>query len=197
MKNIQHSILKSVLLILISGVTFCSCKKDSVNVTNPVNPNETELITTVKFIIAPTSNPLAKVYVSYRDLDGDGGNAPTIDTIRLGANTEYNVQVLVLDETKNPIDTTSKKIEVEKNIHQFFYSKIGTYNLTVTYLDFDDHNVPVGLNIKLNTTSGLTEKSNRFKIVLKHQPGLKPTSGAGDETLGETDIEVNFPILIQ
>jgi len=196
MKNIKNLQLKSTLFILVL-VTAIACKKDNGNVAKPVNPNETELITTVKLIIAPTSNPLAKIYVSYRDLDGDGGNAPTIDTIRLDANTEYNVQVLVLDETKNPIDTTSKKIEQEKNIHQFFYSKIGTYNLTVTYLDFDDHNVPVGLNVTFNTTTGFSEKTNKLKVVLKHQPGLKPTTGSGDESLGETDLEVYFPILIQ
>jgi hypothetical protein len=196
MKNNNSSLLEFALFICVLA-TIAACKKDNGDVSKPANPNETELITTVKLIIAPTSNPSAKFYASYRDLDGDGGNAPTIDTIRLDANTEYNVQVLVLDETKNPVDTTSKEIEAEKNIHEFFYSKIGTYNLATTYLDFDDHNVPVGLNIKINTTTGFSEKTNKLQIVLKHQPGLKPTTGNGDESLGETDVEVYFPILIQ
>ncbi|HSY61356.1 MAG TPA: hypothetical protein VK796_05740 [Cytophaga sp.] len=196
MKNNNSSLLKAALFICVLATTI-ACKKDNNDVSKPANPNETELITTVKLIIAPSSNVSAQTFFSYRDLDGDGGNAPTIDTIRLNANTEYNVQVLVLDETKNPVDTTSKEIEAEKNIHQFFYSKIGTYNLTTTYLDFDDHNVPVGLNFKLNTGTGFIEKTNKLQVVLKHQPGLKPTTGSGDESLGETDVEVYFPILIQ
>ena len=138
------------------------------------------------------------MYASYRDLDGDGGNDPIIDTIRLDANMDYTVELLLLDETKNPIDTISHEIEEEKNEHQFFFSKIGTYNLTTTYLDFDDNGVPLGLNIQLNTTTGFTEKTNKFQVVLKHQPGEKPTTGTtGDESIGDTDIEVNFPILIQ
>jgi hypothetical protein len=194
MKNL---LLKSGVLILTLSI-LSSCKKDDGNVAKPANPNETELITTVKLIISPAANSSVKFYASYRDLDGDGGNAPVIDTLRFDANTEYNVQILVLDETKNPVDTISKEIEEEKDAHQFFYSKVGTYNLTTTYLDFDDNDVPVGLNIKLNTTTGFSEKTNKFQVVLKHQPGIKPTTGStGDASLGETDIEVYFPILIQ
>lgn len=194
MKNI---LLKLALFIPAIAV-FTACKHDDNDVAKPVNPNETELITTVKLIVAPTANPSAEMYFSYRDLDGDGGSAPVIDTMRLDANTEYHVQVLLLDETKNPVDTISKEIEAnEKEAHQFFYSKIGTYSLTTTYLDFDNNNVPVGLNIKLNTTTGFPEKTNKFQVVLKHQPGLKPTTGSGDESLGETDVDVYFPILIQ
>jgi hypothetical protein len=196
MKKIKISISKIALFTFVIAI-IVACKKDDGEVAKPVNPNETELVTTVKLIIAPTSNPSAEIYASFRDLDGDGGNSPVIDTIRLGANSEYNVYVLVLDETKNPVDTISYEIEKEKNEHQFFYSKIGTYNLTTTYMDVDDHNVPIGLNIKLNTTTGFAEKTNKFKLVLKHQPGLKPTTCCGDETLGETDLEIYFPIIIQ
>lgn len=193
MKNIKNLFLKSVLLALVVPA-FIACKRDDDDVAKPVDPNETELITTVKLIIGPMQGRTEEY--SYRDLDGDGGNMPIIDTIRLAANAQYLVNVFVLDETKNPVDTISYEIEEERNEHQFFYSKIGTYNLTTTYRDFDDHNVPVGLFVELNTTTGFTEKTNKFRVVLKHQPGLKPTSGNGNKTLGETDIDIAFPILI-
>lgn len=196
MKNYNHSITKLILFVSILS-TLASCSKDDKDVASPVNPNETELVTTVKLIIAPTANPSAEMYTSYRDLDGDGGSAPIIDTIRLDANTGYRVQVLVLDETKSPVDTTSKEIEEERDVHQFFYSKIGTYDLTTTYLDFDDNNVPLGMNIEVITGSAFTAKTNKFQVVLKHQPGLKPTTGNGDESVGETDLEIYFPILIK
>ena len=190
---------KSTLIILAGALLLAvmSCKKKKEDVAAPVNPNETELITTVKILVYPTNNTSAVSTFSFRDLDGDGGIAPIIDTIRLQANTEYHVKVLVLDETKNPVDTTSTEIESEKNAHQFFYTKLGTYELTTTYLDFDDHNVPLGLNLKVNTGTAFTEKTNKLKVVLKHQPGLKPTSGTGDSKLGETDIDIEFPILLQ
>ena len=196
MKMYKKTILKTAIIAL-SLASLASCKKDDDDVANPVNPNESEVITTVKVIVSPVSSPTTISEFLFRDIDGDGGNAPTIDTIRLNANTDYNVQLLVLDETKNPVDTTSIEIEEEKNAHQFFYTKIGTYNLTTSYLDFDDNGVPLGLNMEFNTTTGFTIKTNKLQIVLKHQPALKPTTGNGNESLGETDVEINFPILIQ
>ena len=158
----------------------------------------TELITTVKLIVTPTtgSNVQSQVF-AYRDIDGDGGAAPVVDTIRLSANQSYTVNVLVLDETKNPVDTTSNEIESERYVHEFFYTKIGTYDLTTTYLDFDDHNVPVGLKMRFDVGNAFTAKNNALQVVLKHQPNLKPTTGNGDSTLGETDAEVTFPILVK
>lgn len=195
----KTTINKSIFFILASTffLAVTSCKKKKDEVAAPVNPNETELITTVKLIVYPVNNAAAISEFAFRDFDGDGGMAPKIDTIRLEQNTEYHFQVLVLDQTKTPVDTTSKEIQSEKNVHQFFYTKIGTYDLTTTYLDFDDHNVPLGLNIKVNTGTAFTEKTNKLKVVLKHQPGLKPTSGNGNSALGETDIDIEFPILVQ
>ncbi len=197
MKKNIYSVLKSLAVILLA-TTAVSCKKDKQDVATPVNPNETELITTVRLVCTPTSgsNTQANTF-SFRDIDGDGGKPPVIDTIRLDANQSYSVNVIVLDETKNPVDTTTNEIEKEKDIHEFFYTKIGTYDLTTTYLDFDDHNVPVGLKMRFDVGNGFTVKTNALKVTLKHQPGLKPTSGMGDISVGETDVEVQFPILVQ
>jgi len=196
MKTSTYNTLKIIIAstILILSV---SCKKSDSDVATPVNPNETELITTVKLIVSPTSDPEAQAVFAFKDLDGDGGNHPIIDTIRLQANTEYQIQLIVLDETKSPVDTTSNEIEEEKKVHQFFFTQVGTYDLTTTYLDFDDYNVPLGLNIKINTATAFAVKTNKFRVVLKHQPGLKPKTGNGDSSLGETDIDIEFPILIQ
>jgi hypothetical protein len=185
-------------VIALLGLIFVlnACKKDSKDVAQPVNPIDQELITTLTLVVSPASTPNNQQYFSYRDLDGDGGNPPKIDTIRLLENTTYHVQLLVLDETKSPADTTSKEILKEKDIHEFFFSKVGTFDLTTTYLDSDDNGVPVGLNISINAGSAFTTKTNTYKVVLKHQPGLKPTSGKGNVNLGETDIEVDFPITI-
>ncbi|MBC7451980.1 MAG: hypothetical protein H7259_10865 [Cytophagales bacterium] len=183
-------------LILATASMLSSCKKDDNDVTKPADINETEVITTVALTFKDQATN-AKTIFAFRDLDGDGGNNPTVDTIRLSPNKEYTVTVVVLDETKKPADTTSIEIEKEKNLHQFFYRKIGTYDLTTTYLDFDDHNVPVGLSVKASTGAAFTVKTNQLRVTLKHQPDVKPTSGNGNITLGETDVDVYFPIRIQ
>lgn len=177
-------------------VFFSACKKDKNDVTKPADINETEVITTVKLLFRNNTTN-AETEFAFTDVDGDGGNDPVIDTIRLSADQEYTVQLLVLDETKTPADTTSNEIEEEKNEHQFFYRKTGSYDLTTTYLDFDDHNVPVGLSVKIETGDAFSAKTNQLRVTLKHQPDVKPTSGLGDVSLGETDIDVFFPILIQ
>jgi len=196
MKKNNFMPTKTIALLIFICV-LSACKKNSKDVAQPINPNDQELITTLTLVVSSPSTPNNIHYFSYRDLDGDGGNPPKIDTIRLLENTTYNVQLLVLDETKSPTDTTSKEIFKKKDMHQFFFSKGGPYDLTTTYLDSDDNGVPVGLKISINTGSAFTIKTNKYKVVLKHQPGLKPTSGMGDVYLGETDVEVNFPIRIQ
>lgn len=190
MKSIIHT------LLLIAIVFLSACKKDKNDVATPPNTNETEIITSVKLLVTNNSSHVEKSF-SFRDLDGDGGNNPTIDTIRLNANAEYSVALLVLDESKTPTDTTSIEIKEEKNMHQFFYRKDGAYDLTTTYLDFDDHNVPLGLSVRFTTGSAFSIKTNKLRVTLKHQPEIKPTSGNGDVRLGETDIDVYFPILVQ
>lgn len=194
MKTISFKYLCAILLPLL--LLLNACKKDTKDVALPINPNETELITTVQLEFSTLLSPRT-IYYSYKDMDGDGGITPTIDTLKLLENTTYTLRVLLLDETKTPVDTISNEIETnEKNAHQFFYSKSGVYDLTTTYLDSDDNGVPVGLEVSILTGSGFTTKNNAYKIVLKHQPGLKPTTGNGDNTIGETDIEVDFPIII-
>lgn len=196
--KVKKNIHAKALLLLSFACMLYACKKDDKDVSMPANSNDQELITTVRLVVSTDASPTDLKYFSYRDIDGDGGVPPKIDTIRLLENTAYTVRVLLLDETKTPIDTISNDIEAtEKDAHQFFYSKLGMYDLTTTYLDFDDNSVPVGLRISINTGAGFTTKANKYKVVLKHQPGLKPKTGNGNANLGETDVEVDFPILIQ
>ena len=100
--------------------------------------------------------------------------------------------MLLLDESKRPIDTISKAIKEERNAHQFFFypSAVG---ITILYNDVDDHGIPVGLEILLNT--GAASSGNLY-IVLKYQPNVKPTTGQGDSSLAATDIDVTMNAII-
>jgi len=179
-----------VLTILVSTI-ISSCKKDNNDVTKPVDINEGELITTVQFKISTTDSPLITRTFQYRDVDGIGGNAPSIDTIKLNSNQVYYVEVLLLDESKNPIDTISNEVLSESKDHLFIYEPADT-NLTVTINDFDTNNPPLPLGIITSWSTKSISKST-LKLTLKHQPGIKN----GDPTRGETDVEVVLPISIE
>jgi hypothetical protein len=184
---------KTILLSISLSLFIFSCKKDKNELPTPSNPNEEELITTIGLAF---DNGIDQDTFYFRDLDGPGGLQPTkFDTIRLNANTTYTMNVLLLDENKNPADTISNEVLDEAEEHQFFFTAIGSYDITTHYQDFDANGMPIGLSNEVITGASFNEKTNKYKVVLKHQPGLKPTTGNGDSSLGESDIAIEFPIL--
>lgn len=186
MKNI---IIKTTLFFSLSLLLF-NCKKNKDEAPTPQNENEQEQITTLHLIVSEGSTVIDTF--TFRDVDGPGGNAPTIEDVSLSANKSYNARLLLLDESGTEVDTISNEIEEEKDVHQFFYT-ITSANLTVNYDDADDNGVPVGLQTNMVTGAAST---GTLKIVLKHQPDVKPTSGNGDPALGATDVEVTFVLNI-
>ena len=185
---------KNTLITLVSllslTVIILSCKKNKDQAPTPQNPNEQEQITTLHLIVKEGS--IVVDTFTFRDVDGPGGNAPKIESINLLANKNYNAQLLLLDESKTPIDTISKAIKEERNEHQFFFTPSAA-GVTIAYNDADDHGVPVGLEILLNTGAAST---GELRIFLKHQPNVKPKTGQGDASLGATDIDVTMPVVV-
>lgn len=160
------------------------CKKDP---HSPDCHDETELITTVIVDLGQPglSNP------KWRDVDGAGGSNPTIDTVFLTKSMTYNpVKLILLDESKTPVDTISHEIEEEAEDHQFFFNPT-LADLTVEIMDKDKNNKPVGLESKW--TVGANTGTGSLRIVLKHQPGIKD----GSMTTGETDVDVTFPVVVK
>jgi hypothetical protein len=177
-------------MMLFISLSMFNCKKDKDDAPSPQNPNEQEQITTLRLIVSEGSTVVDTF--SFTDIDGPGGNAPTIENIALRANKNYTATVLLLDQSKNPVDTISNEVAEEDDEHQFFYTVSGA-NLTVTPTDVDANGVPVGLEASFVTGAAST---GNLTVVLKHQPDVKPTSGNGDSTLGETDVEVTFAVNI-
>lgn len=193
-------LILTFIMIMFSG---CKKKKDNPSPSDPVNPNDQELITTLKISSTDQANPAGPVIETvFKDTDGDGGNGPVqFDTLRLSPNTTYDNIILLLDETKSPADTISNEVQEEGDEHQFFYTfqaaPSSSATLTVSYIagDTDSHGVPIGLSPRFQT--GAQTGLGSLTVILKHQPGVKPTSGNGNVNLGETDIEVVFPVKIQ
>ena len=183
--------IRTTTIILLSTVIL-SCKKNKDEAPKPQNQNEQEVITTVNLIIK--DNGVLVDTFSFNDPDGVGGLAPTIESILLSKSKTYTCTLLILDKTKTPADTTSVEIEKEKGVHQFFFHPSAGTSMTFAYVDYDDNGVPLGLQSLITTGAASTGK---LTIILKHQPGVKPSSGNGNEALGETDLEVSFDATIQ
>jgi hypothetical protein len=191
MKIENRKSLVYIMLIVVISTILTSCKKDNNDVTKPSDINEGELITTVQFRIVDTDSPYVEHIFRYRDVDGLGGNAPVIDTIKLDTGKIYSVTLLLLDESKNPIDTISNEVLAESKDHLVIY-ETPSISLQITINDFDTNNpaLPLGLLTSWTTSAPV---NTTLKVTLKHQPGIKN----GDATRGETDVEVTFPLSIE
>lgn len=181
---------KIIVLILALVSILSACKKDDNNVANPNPINEEELITTVSLSFNSNAFPTLPVVYSYRDLDGIGGNAPTVDTIKLSRNTIYMLKLYFLDESKNPTVDISEEVAEEANDHLVVFGTDTNYlKVDITDLDTNTPALPLGLNSSV-TTKGPIQTT--LRVTLKHQPGIKN----GDPNLGDTDVEVVYPVVI-
>lgn len=186
--------MKKKLNYLLIGCSLISiimvgCKKDDdlVEIPQPIL-NEPENITTVKVIFTPSTGG-SSITFQYKDADGDGGNAPIQDTIKLNSNTVYNVGLEFWDDSKSPAVNLTTEIQEEKDDHLVGFTHTNV-NIITEILDKDSKNLNIGLSSKWTTSNASNGSS---KIVLKHQPGVK--DGSIDK--GETDVEVTFISKVQ
>ena len=181
--------MKRVLLFsltLMASIVFMGCKKDK------VDPNEEELITTVKVKLTDKATGTMTSF-EFRDLDGTGGAAPTkFDEILLQRGKVYDCALEILNESVSPADNITTEILAEANDHQIYYT--ATDGLVgVANLNNDGKGLPLGTTSTW-TASGIAG-TGTMTITLKHKPGVK---AAGDAvTIGETDIALDFRLRIQ
>lgn len=165
-------------LVGIVALSFFACKPD--------DHDHEELITTVKLHFI--KNGVTQTF-SFKDLDGAGsGSGGVSDTIRIESDTMYQLNIEVLNESETPAEDITPEILAEATDHQFFYTITGA-NATHSYNDTDANGRPVGLRNTI-TTGALS--TGTLRVNLKHQPGIKD----GNQSSGESDIDVNFVLII-
>lgn len=152
----------AIFLISSLVATVTSCGNDD----NPPPANEEEVITSVKLELVPNAGApkgVNRVEATYRDLDGDGGNPPTVETLTLAPNVTYSAKLTFLDESKTPAKDITTEIREEADDHQIFYDKLPTKddktlgeNLVVSDLDKDNKGLPLGLQAKIATVNSLS-----------------------------------------
>jgi hypothetical protein len=181
----------SVLAFLAVATVFLSCEDDEV-----VIPVVEELITNMTIVLTPQGGGDV-VSLVFSDPDGDGATAPTITGGTLAANTVYDAQITLLNESESPVEDITEEVEAEQEDHQFFFSTAGGLNLSVSYADQDANGNPLGL---ITTCTSGDSSSGNLMVILRHEPD-KNAAGVKDGDItnagGETDIEVTFPIVIQ
>lgn len=165
--------------LLIGAVSFSSCKKDK--------DTEQENITTA---IVELSAPSFSGTFTWEDLDGPGGNAPTITPITLPANGNFDAEIKILDRSKNPEEDITEEVKAEDDEHLLTFSVNGA-NLTVAYADTDSKGKPLGLQTRWATGG---PSSGTLIIRLYHKPSNKDNL---NNPGGDIDIEVSFPVTVQ
>lgn len=157
--------------------------------------NDEEVITTATLTLTPAAGGTPAVF-SFLDLDGDGGNAPVITSADLVANTTYNASITLSNDSETPAEDITAEVQEEDDEHQFFYAISSGLNLTVDYADEDGDGNPVGLLTTFTTGDAST---GNFTVTLRHEPnksGTGVSDGVIDNAGGETDIEVEFDVVI-
>lgn len=220
--------IKTIAYVAIAVLSFSACKKDKKTeepvVDTPIPPTDPpEVITTVRLALRDSATNVIKTY-AYKDPDGDGGTAGsflnesgTRDTLVLLSNTTYFTQVYILDESKNPTDSTSNVIAGEESKeHMLFFNgnpaatgnnantvinsgvpytvQTNGSNLMIKYLDIDNGNPQrsVGIKTRWRTAASSAGITYPLTVTLKHQPGVKN----GTYSPGETDVEITFKVKV-
>ncbi len=187
--------LKFLSMFLITGALLTSCSSDDDALPEPVN--EEEVITTLTLSLVPEDGS-ATVVFTYRDLDGDGPNAPvTSISGNLSSNTSYSGSVRVLNELESPAEDITEEVEEEGDEHQFFYTMSSSLNATIVYDDEDENGRPVGITFNLVTGEA---SSGNLTVTLRHEPN-KSAPGVSDGDIanagGDTDVEATFNVVIE
>jgi hypothetical protein len=190
MKNPSLKLKNATLLLLFAISLLASCSHDE-TVVSPRSV-ENEFLTTVHLRLVSRADGNPVVTATRRDTTLVS-LSDTDSVLNLTTKTIYDAEIIILDETKTPSDTVSKKIKERANIHQIFFFPDGSFgsNLTIDVTDQDTNNPPLPIGLRSIFTTVNTASGN-LRVVLKHQPNSKRGSFAD----GSSDFDINFKVNI-
>ena len=176
--------LVALFFVLVSVV---SCKKDQV-----VDPNESELITTVKVDLTERVSGTQSIF-EFKDLDGVGGAAPSkFDEIVLVKGKVYVCNIQLLNESKTPAEDITLEVYKEGIDHQIYLTPSNALAVISDY-SLDAKGLPLG--ITSTWTTAAAAGTGTLNVTLKHKPGVK---AAGDlVSKGDTDISIDFKLAVK
>ncbi len=179
-------------------ILFTACKDDDI----PEPENDEEIIDYVSLTFTPKSGGVPIIATAI-DPDGEGVKDFEFTDIKLNEATEYQLSIDLRNTATN--EDIGDEIREEADEHMFFFgfgqdiftSPTGNGNIDsrqddVNYDDEDSGGLPLGLKTSWTTGGVDTEK---FRVVLKHQPGVK--TATSDVSVGSTDLDLEWNIIIQ
>jgi hypothetical protein len=200
----------NIVLNILSVPTFmCMFFISACDSDDPQKENTPELITKVELTFSPAGGG-DDIVVTATDPDGGGVQPIATDgPIELEAGTTYTLTIGLYNELLAPTEEgydITEEVEAESDEHLFFFAwtnnvfsdpagngNIDTRSDDVNYEDEDGNSLPLGLATSWTAASAAADGT--FRIVLKHQPGLKSAvSTAAD---GETDLDLTFDINVE
>lgn len=187
---------------MLMALTLSACIEE------PMKEDVPELITKATLTFTPVGGGSA-VVVSAIDPDGEGAQDIVADAaIVLEQNKTYVLTLSLFNELADPTSpeyNITNEVQEEGDEHLFFFAwtnnlfsmpsgdgNIDDRSHEIDYQDNDGKN-PIGLTTRWKTISAMG--SGTFRMVLKHQPGLKSTTSTSHD--GETDLDLTFDIQIQ
>lgn len=195
MKNTIKNNKLSFFTLLLAGIfmlgTAACSKHDDDHDDHSNHDHENELITTVKLHVIETGTTDTVSY-AWRQVGGPGTSI-VVDSISLKQGKVYEVLTEVLDESKTPAKDITSEIRNATNFHRFVYTST-IASLLLQVLDFDTQTPAMELGLRFRITTPDLMDSGILKCVLKHYTSSDPkTNGIN---AGSTDIEVQFPLLV-
>jgi hypothetical protein len=199
MKIINRGFLTLLLLSFVFLYTSCTSE-------DPEEENEEELITdvTLKFTEVNSSGVAIGTPFNVKAVDNQGlglGTAPNIETINLGKGKRYLLEITLFNSIEN--EDVTEEIKEEADEHQFYFlgtAFIGSPILSYTYADEGGELVGLRGNIQVVQNPG--SNNARFRLVLRHDlnksfPGANnPSFGDFIQAGGETDLDIDFPVIL-
>lgn len=206
MKKKNNQIIHHLRLVTVASVLFTVAFLSGCDDDDPRREDTPEMITKATLTFTPDVGAL--VVVTATDPDGEGVRDISVDSpINLEANKSYTLSISLINELAQPSDSAyniSGEVKEEGDEHMFFFEwtnglfvdPAGNGNIDnrdddVNYEDQDVNSLPIGLETSWATGS---QASGTFRVVLKHQPGLK--TGASGSSTGATDLDITFEISI-
>lgn len=205
--NISKDVKRLLILpfLLISLLAFQGCKKD-----DPAKEDVPELITKATLTFTPNGGG-SVVVVTATDPDGEGVQDIKVDgAINLSPNKTYLLTLELINglaASTAPEYNVTDEVDEEGDEHIFFFAwtnhtfsnPTGNGNIdaradAVNYSGGTNSNDANGKPLGLTTTwtTATATLSGTFRVLLKHQPGLK--TDTSDSNTGETDMDLTFTL---
>jgi Trk K+ transport system NAD-binding subunit len=173
------------------------------DVNAPPCENEEEIITDVVLTFTPVDGG-TPITATAQDPDGEGPlDLEIVNDIELVESTEYTMTMTLTNSVEG--EDITEEIMEEDDEHMFFFaftdevftSPAGDGNVDnrpdpVNYNDFDENNLPVGLFTNWETECGQEVATGTFRVILKHQPGIKSATTTVDD--GGTDVDLTWTV---